>query len=137
MFKQLSKWAAGVAIAISLISPLVVLQPVHAAAGVGDLWGGSETNQGNNIKEKAGLTATDPRIIMANVIKIFLGFLGIIAVMLILLAGFKYMTASGDEGETEKALSSIKTAVIGLIIILGAYALANFILTSALSVTSQ
>jgi ABC-type phosphate transport system auxiliary subunit len=46
-----------------------------------------------------------------------------------IVAGFQWMTAAGNETKVEKALSMIKTAVIGLIIVLAAYAITYFIFT--------
>lgn len=65
--------------------------------------------------------------IVATVIKAFLGLLGVIFIFLVVIAGYKYMTANGDEGQVEDALGSIKTAVIGLIIIVSAYAITAFV----------
>lgn len=72
-------------------------------------------------------TAAD---IVATVIKAFLGLLGVIFIFLVVIAGYKYMTANGDEGQIEDALGSIKTAIIGLIIIVSAYAITAFVFKS-------
>lgn len=70
----------------------------------------------------------DIRIIAASVIKIFLGFLGIIFLVLLVIAGFKWMTSSGSEEKIKEAQGQIKNAVIGIIIILASYAIADFII---------
>ncbi|MBU1062651.1 hypothetical protein KJ700_00585, partial [Patescibacteria group bacterium] len=51
----------------------------------------------DEIGEATGLGQEDPRIIVANIIRMIFGFLGIIAVCLILYAGWLYMTAGGEE----------------------------------------
>jgi len=58
-----------------------------------------------------------------------LGFLGIIAVAIVLVGGFQWMTALGDEEKVKKARKLIGSGVVGLIIILAAYAIVNFVLT--------
>ncbi|MBU4205154.1 pilin [Patescibacteria group bacterium] len=68
----------------------------------------------------------DVREIIVSYVKIFLGLLGLIFVILIILAGYKYMMA-GDNKVTEEALSQIKNAVIGLAIILAAYGVTIFV----------
>lgn len=73
-------------------------------------------------------TNADPRIIIAQVINIFLGFLGIIFLCLTVYAGYLYMTANGEEKKTQDALGIIRTAIIGLIIILAAYGIANLVI---------
>ncbi|HNQ45163.1 MAG TPA: hypothetical protein PKI58_02355, partial [bacterium] len=57
---------------------------------------------------------------------------GTIAVVLILYAGFIWMTAGGKPDNVAKAQKIISAAVIGLIIILASYGLTMFI-TKALS----
>ncbi len=80
-----------------------------------------------------GLPANDPRIIASNIIKIFLGFLGIIAVAIVLVGGFQWMTALGDEEKVKKARKLIGSGVVGLIIILAAFAIVNFVLNQILT----
>lgn len=61
---------------------------------------------------------SDIRVVIVNIIRIVLGLLAIIFVTLIVFAGFRYMTAGGNEDQTKEALSNIKNAVIGLAIIM-------------------
>ena len=58
----------------------------------------------------------------------WLGFLGIISVVLILYAGFMWMTAAGNEDKVGQAKKLLVAAVIGLIIILASYSIASFVL---------
>ena len=66
--------------------------------------------------------------IVGLVIKAFLGLLGVIFIYLIVLAGYNWMTAAGDEQKVEKAKDQIKRAVIGLVIVVSAYAITYFVL---------
>jgi hypothetical protein len=78
-------------------------------------------------KDSAGqqsLTAT-----VSVIIKAFLGLLGIIFIIMLLLAGFNWMTAGGEEEKVNKAKDTIKRAIIGLIIIVAAYAITHFVFT--------
>ena len=70
----------------------------------------------------------DPREIARNVIQIMLGLLGIIAVVIILIGGFKWMTASGNEDKVTEAKKLLGAGIIGLLIVLAAWALAMFII---------
>lgn len=88
------------------------------------LFGGQEEAVG----EVIGLGDTDPRILIANIIRIILGFLGIIAVILTMYAGWLYMTAAGEEDKIDQAKKILIGAVIGLVIILSSFALATFVL---------
>lgn len=80
------------------------------------------------IQEPLGLPVTDIRVIIANIIRVGLGLIGIILVVLLLYAGFLWLTAGGNEEQITTAKAIIKNAVIGLAIILSAYAIVAFIL---------
>ncbi len=63
----------------------------------------------------------------AVVINAFFGLLGIIFVSLILLAGYNWMTAQGEEDKVKRAKDSIRSAIIGLVIVIAAYAITYFV----------
>jgi len=56
-----------------------------------------------------------------------LGFTGTIFFVLVVYAGLMWMTAAGNEERTEKAKKILTAAIIGLIIVLSAYAITSFI----------
>ncbi|MDO8626083.1 MAG: Ig-like domain-containing protein [Candidatus Magasanikbacteria bacterium] len=88
----------------------------------------SELKQGLAvIQEPLGLGAGDIRLIVARIIRIALGLLGIVLLVLILYAGYLWMTAGGNEEKIAEAKKLITNAVIGLAIILSAYAIVGFI----------
>ncbi|MFA7302070.1 MAG: hypothetical protein WC069_07195, partial [Candidatus Shapirobacteria bacterium] len=68
--------------------------------------------------------------VVAAAINGFLGLLGIIFVILIIIAGFKWMNANGDEEKINKAKDTIKNAIIGLIIVVAAYSITYFVFES-------
>lgn len=63
-------------------------------------------------------------------ISAFLGLLGIIFLVLIIYSGFHWMTAGGDEEKVTLAKSTLIRAVIGLAIIIGAYAITYFVFSN-------
>lgn len=71
-------------------------------------------------------TPEDIRITIAKIINLVLEFLGVIFIGLMIFAGFQYMTAGGNEEQTKKAVGLIKNAVIGLLVILMAWAITRF-----------
>src|SRR3989339_534745 len=105
--------------------------PVSADANA-LLWGG----QAGNVQANTGLGNEDPRVMASAVINIMLGFLGIIAVLIILLGGFKWMTAAGDEGKVDEAKKLIGAGVIGLVVILSAFAIAQFVISALYNATN-
>lgn len=81
----------------------------------------------------AGLgVVKDPRTIVAEIIRIVLGFIGTIFFVLTLYAGYLWMTAAGNEEQVTKAKTLLFQATIGLIIILMAFAITSFAIRLAL-----
>lgn len=79
------------------------------------------------VQTTAGYGDTTLGEVVATVIKGFLGLLGIIFIVLIILSGYNWMTAAGDEEKIKKATSTIRSAIIGLLIIIAAYAITYFV----------
>jgi cytochrome bd-type quinol oxidase subunit 2 len=73
-------------------------------------------------------TPTDLPKLIGQLVNAFLGVLGIVFVLLTVYAGYLYMTAQGSTEKTEKAKSLLGQAVIGLVIIVAAYAIAKFVI---------
>lgn len=87
--------------------------------------------------EGTGLSnSQDIRIIIARIIRIILGFLGIIAVGLIIYAGWLWMSSQGSEEKIEQAKKILTNAIIGLIIISVSFAIASFVLNKLLGIPS-
>jgi len=61
------------------------------------------------------------------VIEGFLGLLGVIFIILMITAGYNWMSAAGDEKKVTKAKDTIWRAIIGLIIIVSAFAITYFV----------
>ncbi len=71
------------------------------------------------------------------IINVLLGLLGIIAVVIILVGGFKWMTAGGNEDKVGEARKMIFAGIIGLAIILSAFAIAKFVIAQLASATES
>ena len=74
---------------------------------------------------------------IADILNVLLGFLGIIAVVIILLGGFKWMTAGGEEEKVGEAKKLISAGIVGLVVILSAYAIARFVITNLTTATIE
>jgi len=83
-----------------------------------------------------GLGSTDVRTTIASIIKVAMSLLGIVAVVIILIGGFKWMTAGGNDDQVGEAKKWIFSGVIGLAIILSAYALASFVINQLVTATT-
>lgn len=83
-----------------------------------------------------GLGTSDIRSTISQIIRVAMGLLGIVAVVIILIGGFKWMTAGGNEDQVGEAKKWIFSGVIGLAIILSAYALASFVIDNLVNATT-
>ena len=64
-------------------------------------------------------------------------FLGIVAVVIVLLGGFKWMIAGGNDEKTNEAKKLIVSGIIGLAIILSAWAITSFVISRLVSATQE
>ncbi len=97
---------------------------------------GETVNKGLNYATIVGWGTQDLKTTIMLVINIIMGFLGIIAVIIILAGGFKWMTAGGNEEKVAEAKKLIIAGIVGLAIVIGAYAIASFVVQSLVNVTT-
>lgn len=71
-----------------------------------------------------------------SVINVALSVLGLVFLGYALYAGFKWMTAQGDEKAVTAAKDTIKNSVIGIIIIITAFALTTFVMQQLNTITT-
>ncbi len=78
----------------------------------------------------AGITtAVPPAALVGNFINAILGVVGIVFVIVLIYAGILYMTAEGAEEKVVQAKRMISAALIGIVIIVAAYAISIFVIT--------
>ncbi len=88
-----------------------------------------------NIGGSVGLGTSDLKQTVVNVIQWVLGILALVAVLMIIVGGFQWMTAAGNDERIDKAKKIISAAVIGLIIVLLAWAIVIFVAGTTANVT--
>ncbi len=85
---------------------------------------------GKTAREGAGYdTATKTEDIISTIIQVALSFLGVIFLVLMIYGGYLWMMAKGNEEQVTKAKNLIIAAMIGLIIVLAAYAISWFVIS--------
>ncbi|MBM3205164.1 hypothetical protein FJZ48_04300 [Candidatus Uhrbacteria bacterium] len=89
------------------------------------------------VQSEIKLGSGDVRQTASRIINVALGFLGIIAVVIVLLGGFKYMISGGNEEKTHEAKNLIVSGIIGLAIILSAWAITSFVISRLITATSE
>lgn len=94
-----------------------------------------QVNQGLNYGTFTGLGTRDIREVIFLVINVILGFLSIIAIIIVLAGGFKWMTAGGNEDKIAEAKKLIIAGIVGMAVIFTSYAIATFVVRSLVNVT--
>lgn len=126
--KKLTKHLLSLALLMSLVAVPAVTLASSGNLNLNDLGVGE-------IDNTLDLGRRSPIETVTRLINTAMMFLGIIAVGIILFAGFKWMTAGGSEEKTGEATKLMTSGVIGLVIILSAWGIAYFILENAVNVT--
>lgn len=126
--KKFVAMSASLGLAATLALPTIV--SAQGTLNANDLGVGAI---GSEIKLGSG----DVRTTAASIINVALGFLGIIAVVIVLLGGFKYMISGGNEEKTTEAKNLIVSGIIGLAIILSAWAITGFVISRLITATTQ
>ena len=98
------------------------------AAGVAGGGAGSDVFGVNPIKNNTKLGTGDVRVTISSIINVALGLLGTVAVVIILAAGFQWMTAGGNDEKVAGAKKLMISGVIGLAIIMSAFAISKFVI---------
>lgn len=107
-----------------------VLWPIAARAQLGL----QETAESAGLIAEGGDAPLGPAGLVGTVLGYGLAFIGVIFFVLMLYAGFLWMTARGNEEQVTKAQELIKSAIIGIIIVFLSYVITNFVLGRLTSV---
>ncbi len=107
-----------------LLFPKLFLKSQNSSeGGLGELM---DSHVGT-VREQAGVYSVPLGVTIGLIISVILSLLATIFLVLVILAGFKWMTAQGNQETISKAGKSLKEAIIGLAIVLMAYAITWFI----------
>lgn len=132
------------------VTAIVILLAVFFNSTLGRDWGGLDSVRAQSIadpgselqtgvrviEQPLGLASADIRMVVANIIRTALGLLGIVALALIIYAGYLWMTAGGNEEQVATAKKFLLNSAIGLAIILSAYAIVSFVISKLISATT-
>jgi len=84
----------------------------------------------------SGITGTgkegDLGSFIINIINWAIGFAAVLAVIMLIVAGFIYITANGNENNIKKATTTLTFAIVGLVVCFIAVLLVNFVLKTFL-----
>ena len=138
MSKKALGYFLGGLMSLALVIPAMHGGVAHADMGVNDYFGTDSSGTAVNAQtfaSSAGLSAGDLPTTVASLIRVVLGVLGIVAVVIILTGGFKWMTSGGNDDKVKSARKVMTSGIIGLVIVLSAFAIAQFVLSSVVTAT--
>lgn len=108
---------------LSLIALTLLLTPAILLAND---FGLDATAGAANLDDYGG----DLTVLIGQVVGAFLSLIGIIFFVLVVYGGLMWMTAQGNKDTVKKAINTVISAAVGLIVVLAAYAITNFVLES-------
>lgn len=88
------------------------------------------------VQENAGLGDQTFQATAGQLIRVVLSTLGLIAIAITIWGGFRWMTAGGSEDKVDEAKKILYSGIIGIVIILSAYAMTNFVLGALIGATT-
>ncbi len=89
---------------------------------------GGKLNAQDECVDSNGKSLNEVTYTLRNVVNLLLYVAGIIAVVIIVIAGFRFVTSNGDAAQVSKAKNTIIYALVGLVVAVMSYAIVNFIL---------
>ncbi|MDQ2973725.1 MAG: pilin [bacterium] len=132
--QRISRILATVALAIGMLSPLAVPALATAQADIqGNLCAGAnlDATATGDCATSGAEANTKINSTISFVINLFSIVVGVVAVIMIILGGFKYITSGGDSGNITGAKNTILYAIIGLVIVALAQFIVKFVLGQA------
>lgn len=92
-----------------------------------------------SVADPLGVSGVDPSIsqygdlagLATKITSFALSFVGIIAVLMVILGGFWYLTAAGNEEQAKKGMHTILYALVGIVLISLAYVIVNAVTSTA------
>jgi len=127
MFKSIS----NLKIFLIIINFIFLLSPVFLvkAGNLSDAFGGDlETMASSSGYDSSQATSSALEDRIGLIIQTALSLLGVLFIVLIIYGGIIWLTAAGNEESVKKAVSTIKHAFIGLVIVLLAYIVSIFVI---------
>jgi cytochrome bd-type quinol oxidase subunit 2 len=138
MIKSMKRVLLSV-MALSAIAAPALLLPVTVAAQAPDITQGLTCGVNLDLTNQTcdqTTTTSDFQTLLNTVINIFSLVVGVIAVIMIIVGGLRYITSGGDSGKVSAAKTTIIYALVGLVIVALAQLIVHFVLSQASSVVS-
>lgn len=128
--KNFTKFLVGIALSLA-----VFVLPMMALAQKDYGIGKTVQSTGGLLPTKVAGASTVPQLV-GNIVAVGLSLLGIVFFGLFLYSGILWMTALGNGEKVNAAKETLQAAIIGLIIVVGAYAISRFLFDNLVNTTT-
>lgn len=132
MLKKLKTILAATAALVFLAAPGAAL--AQGADIGGSLCQGTDLQFGEGGACDAQGSEEQLNSLITDIVNIFSVIVGIVAVIMIIIGGFRYITSGGDSGNVTGAKNTILYAIVGLIVVALAQFIVKFVLGKATDV---
>jgi hypothetical protein len=122
---------AGLAV-LALGFAFVAVDPSTVAAAPKDDICKGVSITGGNCGDSGGI-----EVVIRNIINIFSILVGVVAVFMVMYAGFKYVTSGGDSGKVKSAKDTLIYAIVGIVIVAFSQLIVQFVLKAATEPVTQ
>ena len=129
MFKKLRTSLTSVLSAAILVAVPLAVPAVASAADIqGSLCGGADLNVNSSGCDDTTDGTDKINSMITTIVNIFSLVVGVVAVIMIIVGGFRYITSGGDSNNVSGAKNTIIYAIIGLVIVALAQLIVKFVL---------
>jgi lysylphosphatidylglycerol synthetase-like protein (DUF2156 family) len=145
--QRFTRGIVAVAVALLMTGALALFSPATTYAAdppADDPACAATSKSGQDALDGAGLTGADcngasTKIngVLKTLINLLSAIVGVVAVIMIVVGGFKYITSGGDSNKTASAKNTIVYAIIGLVIVALAQILVHFVINSSTGATAK
>jgi hypothetical protein len=138
MIQKIKNLILAVSLLFTFAVPVVAPAATYAATTEqtsinNNLCGGSNFDLSGDTKSTDKCKDTDNNSLSARIrtlLNVLSAVIGIIAVIMIIYAGFRYVTSAGSEGGVKAAKNAIVYAIIGLVVVALAQVIVHFVIAN-------
>lgn len=112
--------------------------PIYSSWGADDASSNDFTltfDPSNILGDTTKLGNKDPATVTYSVVNYALLFLGLITVIMIIISGFMWIFAAGNEEKIKKAQDIMKGAILGLLVVMVSYGVAQYVFNKLVTIT--
>jgi cytochrome bd-type quinol oxidase subunit 2 len=136
MIQKLKTSLLALAMVLAIGAPAMVSSAAYAADIQGGLCKGAELQISDSGSSCPTTGTNNLNSLLTKVINIFSAIVGVIAVIMIIVGGLRYITSGGDSNKVSAAKNTIIYAIIGLVIVALAQLIVRFVLNQSQGLTT-